>query len=96
MFKKLKQKWKVTSIQMALILFTFAIGGSFTGFIAKKLMNLLPVQQDWLWATIYIILLTAIWPLVILIVSIPFGQFPFFIKYIRKIGNRLGLLKSDQ
>lgn len=92
MFEKLRKKWKVTGWQLMLIIFTFAVGGSITGFAAKKIMNLLSVQQDWLWAILYIILVTLLWPLAVILVSIPFGQFSFFIKYIRKIGQKMGLI----
>lgn len=96
MFEKLQKKWKVNGLQLALILCTFAIGGSVTGFVGKKIMNALSIQQDWLWAVIYILLITIIWPLAVLIVSIPFGQFPFFIKYIRKIGAKIGIVRSNK
>ena len=36
MFEKLRQKWKVNVLQLVLILCTFAIGGSLTGFAGKK------------------------------------------------------------
>ena len=72
-------------------LFTFAIGGSLTGFVGKKIMNHLQIRQDWLWAIIYIILITLIWPMAVILVSIPMGQFGFFRKYIRKLGQKLGL-----
>lgn len=77
-----------------LIIFTFAVGGSITGYAAKKMMNLLAVQQDWLWAIIYIVIVTLLWPLAVIMVSIPFGQFRFFIRYIRKIGQKTGLIKA--
>lgn len=95
MFDKLKHKWKVTGFQLALIICTFAIGGSATGFAGKKIMNVLNINQDWLFAIIYILLITIIWPLAVIIVSIPFGQYPFFIKYIRKIGVKMGLVKAE-
>lgn len=91
MFERLQKKWKVSGLQLALILCTFAIGGSLTGFAGKKIMNLLSVQQDWAWAIIYILLITILWPLAVLLVSIPFGQFQFFIRYIRKIGAKMGI-----
>lgn len=91
MFEKLQQKWKVSGWQLALILCTFAIGGSLTGFAGKKIMNLLGIGQDWLWAIVYILLITLLWPMAVLLVSIPFGQFRFFIRYIRKIGNKMGV-----
>ena len=96
MFEKLQKKWKVNGFQLTLIIFTFAIGGSVTGFIAKKIMNALAIQQDWLWSVIYILLITIIWPLAVLIVSVPFGQFRFFIKYISKIGAKMGLVKKGE
>jgi len=96
MFKKLKQKWKVTGPQLFLIICTFAIGGSLTGLIGKKIMNLVGIEQDWLWAILYIVLITIIWPIAVIIVSIPLGQFRFFIVYIRKIGVKMGIVKSDQ
>jgi formyltetrahydrofolate-dependent phosphoribosylglycinamide formyltransferase len=96
MFDRLQKKWKVNGLQLALILCTFAIGGSATGFVGKKVMNALAINQDWLWTLVYIILITLIWPLAVILISIPFGQFSFFIKYIRKIGNKIGIGKPSE
>ena len=93
MFEKLRQKWKVNVLQLVLILCTFAIGGSLTGLAAKKNMNLMSLGSDWLWAIIYILLVTIIWPMMVLLISIPFGQFRFFSSYTRKLGEKIGLLK---
>jgi hypothetical protein len=95
MFEKLRQKWKVNVLQLVLILCTFAIGGSLTGYAAKKIMNILSVQADWLWTIIYILLVTIIWPVMVLLISLPFGQFRFFYNYTRKLGQRMGVLKSE-
>ncbi|HUM98194.1 MAG TPA: hypothetical protein PK275_10075 [Chitinophagaceae bacterium] len=89
MFEKLQQKWKVSGPRLALIIATFAIGGSLTGYVGKKIMNLLSIQQDWLWAIVYILIITILWPIAVLVVSIFFGQFRFFQKYIQKIGNKI-------
>ncbi len=91
MFEKLKAKWKVSGLQLALIIAVFAIGGSLTGFVGKKIMNLLAIQQDWLWGVVYILLVTIIWPFAVLVVSVPFGQFSFFIRYIKKVGQKMGI-----
>jgi len=91
MLERLQKKWKVNGVQLILIIATFAIGGSLTGFAGKKIMNILSVSQDWLWAILYIIIVTLLWPLAVLLVSIPFGQFSFFKKYIRKIGAKMGI-----
>ena len=96
MFEKLRQKWKVNVLQLVLILFTFAIGGSLTGFVAKKIMNLISINADWLWAIVYILLITIIWPLMVIIISIPFGQFRFFSAYTRKLGQKLGVVKEQE
>ena len=92
MFEKLQQKWKVGAGQLALILCTFAIGGSLTGYAARKIMPALPPITNWLWILIYIILITLIWPLAVLLISFPFGQFRFFSNYLIKVGRRLGVL----
>ena len=55
MFQRLQQKWKVNGLQLLLILCTFAIGGSLTGFAGKKLMNVFSIEERWLWVVIYII-----------------------------------------
>ena len=96
MFEKLRQKWKVNVFQLVLILCTFAIGGSLTGYVAKKIMNVLSIEADWVWAIIYIILVTIIWPMMVLLISLPFGQFRFFSNYTRKLGQKIGLLKAGK
>ena len=96
MFEKLRQKWKVNVFQLVLILSTFAIGGSVTGYAAKKIMNILSINADWLWAIIYILLITILWPLMVLIISIPFGQFRFFSNYTKKLGQRMGIIRSGK
>lgn len=93
-FEKLRSKWKVNGPQLVLILCTFAIGGSLTGWAGKKIMNQLQIQQDWLWAIIYILLVTLIWPMMVILVSIPFGQYRFFTNYTRKLGEKIGFIKS--
>jgi len=96
MFEKLRQKWKVNVLQLVLILCTFAIGGSLTGYAAKKIMNILSIEADWLWTLIYILLVTIIWPFMVLIISLPFGQFRFFYNYTRKLGQRMGFIKEEK
>jgi len=96
MFEGLQKKWKVNGLQLTLILCTFAIGGSATGFVGKKIMNVLAIGQDWLWAVIYIVLVTLLWPLMVILISIPFGQFRFFIVYIRKLGLKMGVIKEKK
>lgn len=94
MFDKLREKWKVGGLQLTLILCSFAFGGSLTGFAGRRLMPFLQVKQDWLWILIYIVIITLIWPLAVLLVSIPFGQYRFFRHYLKRMGTRMRLINT--
>ena len=89
MFEKLQKKWKVNGWNLFLILTTFALGGSICGRVGKKLLDILAVEQGFLWGLLYIILVTILWPLCVILVSIPLGQFSFFKKYLQKVFARL-------
>jgi formyltetrahydrofolate-dependent phosphoribosylglycinamide formyltransferase len=91
MFKRLQKKWKVNGWRLLLILVTFAVGGSLTGYLGKRLMNFTGIETAWIYIPVYIILVTLIWPLMVLLVSIPLGQFTFFINYLKKMGRRIGI-----
>lgn len=60
-----------------MILITFAVGGSLTGIAGKKLMSFTGIESPWLFVPVYIIVVTLVWPIMVLAVSIPLGQFPF-------------------
>lgn len=94
MFKSLQKKWKVSGWRLLLILFTFAIAGSLTGYAARRLMPIFEIELLLLYFAVYILLITLIWPLAVLLISIPFGQFSFFRRYIIQIGNKLFLRKK--
>ena len=94
MFEKLQKKWKVGPLQIVLIIICFALGGSLTGYSAKKIMDILSVEKDWLWTIFYIVLVTIIWPPAVLIVSIFFGQFKFFKSYVKRIGQKIGIVRD--
>jgi hypothetical protein len=94
MLNHLQQKWKVNGWRLVLIIATFALGGSLCGYAGRKLMPVLRIEHPVAWTLVYILLVTILWPLSILIISIPLGQFPFFTKYLYTIGARLGLAKK--
>lgn len=89
MFERLQKKWKVNGGRLLLILLTFAAGGSLTGYVGKKLMNYAGIENTALYIIVYVMLVTIIWPVMVMLVSIPFGQFFFFKNYIARMGNRL-------
>jgi hypothetical protein len=89
MLKRLQDKWKVNGWRVVLILITFATGGSLTGIAGKKLMSFTGIENKVLYIPIYIIVITALWPFLVLAVSIPLGQFFFFKRYISRMGTRI-------
>jgi formyltetrahydrofolate-dependent phosphoribosylglycinamide formyltransferase len=89
MLEQLQKKWNISGSQFILVLLVFALGGSATGYLGKIIMNWLQINTGWLWTLIYIIVVTLLWPLNVLLVSIPFGQFKFFSHYLRTIGKRI-------
>ena len=94
MFDGLKNKWKVGGLQLLLIICTFALGGSLCGYAGRKILSLFPLEKGVLWFVIYILLITILWPVCVLIISIPFGQFSFFRNYLRRIWKRMTGKKS--
>ncbi|WP_394803634.1 DUF6787 family protein [Niabella hibiscisoli] len=89
MFNRLKQKWKVGPLQLFLILCTFAIGGSLSGYVGRRLMSVLLIDNRVLYTIIYIILVTAIWPFMVLLISIIFGQYAFFKRYLKELFKKI-------
>ena len=97
MLKRLKKKWKVGGTQLFLILCVFAITGTTTAFITKQITTWLDLESSsaWFWILKISVLLFGYWALILLI-SIPFGQFQFFWKYEKKILQRLRLMKPEE
>lgn len=89
MFKKLQNKWKVSAGRLVLIIATFAIGGSLCGYAGRRLMELIDIEKGILWVFVYIILVTILWPMAVMIVSIPLGQYFFFSRYLARMFHRI-------
>lgn len=89
MFEKLKARWKVNGLNLVLIIATFALGGSLCGYAGRKLLLLTGLEKGFTWIIFYILLITLLWPLCVLLISIPLGQFRFFRGYILKIWTKL-------
>jgi formyltetrahydrofolate-dependent phosphoribosylglycinamide formyltransferase len=88
MFKKLKQHWKVNDLHLVLIIATFALGGSLCGYAGRKILLLLNMEKGIGWVLLYILLIILLWPICVILISIPFGQFRFFRKYITRVWNK--------
>ncbi|MFT3681936.1 MAG: phosphoribosylglycinamide formyltransferase [Ferruginibacter sp.] len=96
MLEKLKRKWKVNTIRFILIICTFAIGGSLCGYLGRRLMDLTGLEKGFLWVLLYIIMVTLVWPLCVILVSIPMGQFNFFKQYLIKLGRKMSGKKENR
>jgi len=89
MLERLQQKWKVSGSRLLLVLITFALGGSLCGYAGRKILNLFVVNERWIWIFLYIIFMAILWPLCVLLISIPLGQYTFFNNYVHKMGRKL-------
>lgn len=96
MLKSLQTKWKVSPARLVLILATFALGGSGTGWLGKKIIGWLSMESPFWFVPVYIIIVTIIWPFAVLLVSIPLGQFLFFKIYIGKLAKKITSKKTQR
>lgn len=88
MSEKLKAKWKVNGTQLFLILCTFAVTGTLTAWISRSITSWIGFtdQTHWGWKLLVrLIILIFGYQVIILIVSVFFGQFRFFWNYEKKI-----------
>jgi formyltetrahydrofolate-dependent phosphoribosylglycinamide formyltransferase len=86
---KLQQKWRVGVVQFWLIILTFALGGSVSGYLNKKILNLVFLEKNLAYWVIYPLLLTILWPFSVILVSFVTGQFRFFKGYLVRVLGRL-------
>ena len=86
---QLQAKWGVGPVQFWLIIVTFALGGSLSGRLCSKILNLVFLDKNWAFWLIYPLILTILWPFSVIFVSFFTGQFSFFKGYLGRIGSRL-------
>ena len=89
MFEKLRTKWGVSQTELVLILCTFALGGSLCGYLAKKMLYLFGLDSGTGKVIVYIILVTLLWPICVITLSVLTGQYSFFKSYLSKMGRRM-------
>lgn len=94
MFKQLQKRWQVGLLRLVLILCVFAIGGTLSGYIAKWVMQLFQISNRAIWLLVYIAVVTVLWPVMVTLVSIFFGQFGFFKNYLKKMAIRMRMMKK--
>ena len=91
-WRKLQEKWKVSGTQLFLIFCVFAITGTTTAYLTKMITQWFRLDSSsaWYWVG-KIGMLVFGYQVLILLISIPFGQFPFFWNYEKKILRRFGI-----
>lgn len=93
MFERFKQKWNVSGTRLFLILCVFAITGLTTAYITRQItewFHLVPAEAGY-WLLKLAVLIFG-YQFLILLVSVPFGQFRFFWEYEKKILRSIGRL----
>ncbi len=89
MFENLKKRWQVNTPNLVLIFCTFALGGSICGRTGKYLLDLFFESRGAGYWMLYLVTITLLWPVSVLLVSIPLGQYRFFTNYLKKVWKRL-------
>ena len=89
MFEKVKKRWNVTNWQFLLIISTFAIGGSTCARVGKKLLDLLGLENPKIEVLVYLLLILCLWPICVILISIPLGQFQFFKNYLQRVYKKI-------
>lgn len=95
MLKRLQQKWGVNGINMVLIITTFAFGGSACARVAGLILKLSSLEKNTIWWVIYFLLVTILWPICVIIISFPLGQFRFFKNYLFRIWSKMSGKTSE-
>ena len=89
MFKRLKDKWKVGWVQFLLIICTFALGGSLCARLGSWLLHFVVTEKTVLYWIAYLPLVTILWPICVLLISIFFGQYRFFKNYLQRMWSKI-------
>ena len=97
MFQKLREKWKVGSTQLFIILCVFAITGTSTAWISREITAWVGFNEHtfWLWKVLLRLgMLIFGYQAILLTVAFLFGQFSFFWEYEKKILRWMRLMKK--
>ena len=93
-FKKLKERWGITSnFQIVIIFIVFGITGSVSAYISGPLTNIIIGESELHWLIkllIRIIVLTPIYQVLLLFFGYIFFQYKFFYNFVKKFMSILG------
>ena len=86
---KLREKWGLGPLQFWLVILTFALGGSLSGRLCTRILDIAFLERNWVFWLIYPLFLTILWPFSVIFVSFFTGQFRFFKGYLGRVGAKL-------
>jgi formyltetrahydrofolate-dependent phosphoribosylglycinamide formyltransferase len=96
MLRHLRQKWKVSHIQLFWILCVFAVTGTTTAYLSRQAPIWLQMGEHtssgWRWAVRLSILLLG-YQLILLMTAFLFGQFAFFWRFEKRMLQKLKIMK---
>ena len=86
----LRSRWNVGAQDLLLILLVFALAGFTTAWVTRSITGWLQLENDTIlyWVMKLVVLIFG-YQLIILLWSLPFGQFAFFWKYEQRIWRRM-------
>ena len=95
--KKLEDRWKVSTIQVFLILIVFACTGFTVLFLKKPVVNYFTGGEANFWfSLIYYLLILPVYNVILLVYGFLFGQFTFFWEFEKRMFSRMiGNKKAD-
>ncbi len=93
--KNLKERWQIKSnFQLAVIFVVFAINGTLSSKIGLLILNFFGFNKQNLHFVLYYLLffivVTLVYPFLIIAIGFIFGQFDFFFKFSKKMLQRIG------
>lgn len=91
MFEKLKNRWNLKSgWQVFLVLLVFACTGFTVMFLKEPILSLIAAKEErnWVFTTIYYILILPVYFIILLFYGYIFGQSKFFLGFVKKTLSR--------
>ncbi|ADR21886.1 hypothetical protein MATR_04810 [Marivirga tractuosa] len=91
MFEKLKNRWELKSgWQVFIVLIVFACTGFTVMFLKEPILSLIAAKEErnWIFTTIYYILILPVYFIILLFYGFIFGQSKFFLGFVKKTFSR--------
>ncbi len=94
--EKLEKRWKVTRVQVFVILLVFACTGFTVMFLKRPIVGFFTEggEQPILFSIIYYILILPVYNLILLFYGFVFGQFKFFYEFEKRFFRRMFRIKN--